>query len=81
MSCESAEHTADVQVLVRRGLGQLAVVLVPKVFLVFVVVLLDAVDPDGGDTDCMDRSTWFNSASVFRLLTAGESDVVAAQRK
>lgn len=45
---------ADVQVLVGRGLGELAAVLVLEVLLVLRVILLNAVGPSGGDNDARD---------------------------
>lgn len=48
---ETLRHTAHVEVLVRGRLREFAVVFVLEVLLVFSVLLLHAVDPDGGDSN------------------------------
>ena len=48
----SVIRTADVQVLVGRGVGELAAVLGPEVIVVRLVVLLKLVCPDGTDSNC-----------------------------
>ena len=73
----SVVRTADVQVLVGRGVGKLATVLSPEVIVVCLVVLLELVCPDSTDTNCEVRVSRRSSGSIHHhSRTSGEADEV-----
>lgn len=67
-------RTADVEVLIRRGLRELAVVLVSQVRLVLSVLLFDVPNPESRDNDWQRKQTTcrLQSAIIYSLTHCQE---------